>query len=183
LKQFENEFSQLEKKLQRNENITAEEKERRLRQLENLASKKLQLNSRFQNVVASSSRKQLFAASEKNEIYDNDESGDDSPIIDKNAPLETLSAEREQIIQQQDRSLETLSQAISRQKNIAIRIGNEVDSHNDILDNIGDQMDNTSARVSSTTRNVERFSERDSTLGYWMIILCLLGANIIVAII
>lgn len=179
IRQFENEFKQLERKLQvlgRQGKVTSDELERRTRQLEQIASKKVQIDSRFRNVSTSSSRNQLFQTAAKNEI------SDDDPILNSDVPVEVFRQEQQQIIRQQDDSLESLSKVISRQKNIAIRIGNEVDTQNDIIDNIADQMDTMSSRVSSTTRNVENVADKDSTYGYWMIIIILLVAIIIIGI-
>jgi syntaxin 8 len=118
-------------------------------------------------------------ASKRNQLISDDD--DDEPIIN-NAPIEQIRSEQKQIIRQQDDSLDNLSKAISRQKQIAIRIGGEVDRQNDILDDIADQMDQTSARVDSTTRGVVDVSQKDSTWSYWAIIITLFIAIIIVLI-
>ena len=179
IRQFENEHKQLERKLQvlsRQGKITSDELERRTRQLEQIASKKVQIDSRFRSASASSSRNQLFQTAAKNDIPDDD------PILDPEVPVEVFRQEQQQIIRHQDDSLDSLSKVISRQKNIALRIGNEVDTQNDIIDNIADQMDTMNSRVSSTTRNVENVADKDSTYGYWIVIILLFVAIIIVGI-
>lgn len=158
------------------------ERERRLRNLEQLSTKKIQLNARFQNTASSSTREKLFnEASSKDKLY-NDGVDDDEPIISSNASVQQLRSEQKQIIIEQDYSLDNLSRAISRQKDIAIKIGGEVERQNEILDDIGDMMENTNTRISSTTRGVEEVSRKDSTWTYWLIIICLLVAIIIVLI-
>lgn len=148
--------------------------------MEQLSTKKIQLNSRFQNIAGSSTRSQLFEeASQRNRL---NEISDDDPIIDSSTPVEILRTEQKQIIKQQDSSLDNLSKTISRQKDIAIRIGSEVDRQNDLLDDIADQMDNTNARMGSTTRGVEEVVRRDSTWSYWIIIISLFVAIIVVLI-
>lgn len=146
-----------------------------------MSTKKVQLNSRFQNSggsSSSSSRAQLLEdASRRNRIDDTD----DEPIINT-APVEVLRTEQKQIIKQQDHSLDNLSKTISRQKDIAIRIGSEVERQNDILDDLADQMDNTNARMGTTTRGVEEVARRDSTWSYWLIIISLFVAIILVLI-
>jgi syntaxin 8 len=179
IRQFENEFKQLERKLQvlgRQGKITSDELERRTRQLEQIASKKVQIDTRFRGATASSSRNQLFQTAARNEIPDDD------PILNSEVPVEVFRQEQQQIIRHQDDSLESLSKVISRQKNIALRIGNEVDQQNDIIDNIADQMDTMNSRVSSTTRTVENVADKDSTFGYWLVIVLLFVAIIIVGI-
>lgn len=121
LKQFENEYTHLDKKLQilfKNKKLTSDEKERRYRKLEHLASKKTKLDSRFQNTASSSTRTQLFEAA-KNKLYE-----DDEPILNNTTTsVEDFRTEQKQILKVQDDSLDNLSKVIARQKNIAIRIG------------------------------------------------------------
>lgn len=93
-----------------------------------------------------------------------------------------MTSEQKQIIQEQDNSLDNLSKSIGRQKDIAIKIGTEVSRQNDILDNLTDQMDNTSTRINSTTRDVVEVSRRDSTWSYWLVIVSLFVAIIVVLI-
>ena len=162
--------------------IVDAERERRLRNLEQLSTKKVQLNARFQNTAASSTRSQLFdESSRKNKLY-NDGTEDDEPIISSNASVEQLRSEQKQIIKEQDNSLDNLSKTISRQKEIAIRIGGEVERQNEILDDIGDMMESTNTRMGQTTRGVEEVSRKDSTWTYWLIIISLFVAIIVVII-
>lgn len=165
------------KGLTKNRSITDQESERRLRQLEVLASKKVQLDQRFQNTPASSSRQQLFDASgRQGQLFD-----DDVPMLE-NVDVETLRNDQTQILKEQDKGLENLSQVISRQKNMAIRIGNEIEDQNVIIDNIAEQMDSTVQRVNSETRHVEDVSMKDSTWSYWLIIISLFVCIIVVGI-
>lgn len=179
MKQFENEMSQLEKKLARSRSITEQERERRSRQLEVLASKKIQLDERFQNTPSSTSRAQLFEATGRNpRLFDDD----DEPMLDNNATVETLRSEQTQILKEQDRGLESLSQVIARQKKLALRIGTEIEDQNDIIDNITVQMDSTADRVNAETRHVETVTAKDSTWSLWLIIISLFVAIIVVGI-
>lgn len=185
LKQFENEMSQLEKKLNvlsKNRKVTDDERERRMRQLEVLASKKVKLDARFRNTPSSSSRTQLFEAAGRNTKLFDDDDDDDPMLADNSTPIETLRTEQTQILQQQDVGLESLSQVISRQKKLAMKIGTEIEEHNDIIDNIAVQMDHTSDRVNSETQHVEQVSAKDSTWSLWLMIIGLFVAIIIVGI-
>lgn len=171
-------LSQKLKGLTKNRSITDQESERRLRQLEVLASKKVQLDQRFQNTPASSSRQQLFDASgRQGQLFEDD----DVPMLN-NVDVETLRNDQTQILKEQDKGLENLSQVIARQKNMAIRIGNEIEDQNDIIDNIAVQMDNTVQRVNSETRHVETVSAKDSTWSYWLVIISLFVCIIVVGI-
>lgn len=172
-------MTQLERKLKQHRAITEDERERRSRQLEVLASKKVQLDLRFQNTPGNSSRSQLFEAAGRNhKLFDDDE---DDPML-STAPIEELRSEQKQILKEQDKGLENLSQVIARQKKLAMRIGTEIEDQNDIIDNIAVQIDHTSDRVSSETRHVSVVTEKDSTFSYWLIIIGLFIAIIIVGI-
>lgn len=177
-------MSQLDKKLKslgKNRLLTEQERERRARQLEVLATKKIQLDARFQNTPSSSSRTQLFEAAARNKNPFDDE--DDEPILDNQTNVETLRSEQQQIIKEQDKGLDNLSQVIARQKKMALRIGNEIEDQNVIIDNIADQMDHTVDRVDRETRHVEAVSEKDSTWSYWLVIIGMFVAIIVVGII
>lgn len=94
-----------------------------------------------------------------------------------------MRSEQKQIIKEQDNSLDNLSKTIGRQKDIALRIGSEVERQNDILDNIGDQLESTSIRMGSTTQGVEEITRKEgSALSYWLIIISLFIAIIVVLI-
>ena len=175
-------MTQLEKKLKvsaKNGSITEQERERRMRQLEVLATKKVQLDDRFQTTQSSTARSQLFEATRNTKLFDDDE---DEPMLENGASIETLRNEQTQILQEQDKGLESLSQVISRQKKMAMRIGTEIEDQNEIIDNIAVQMDHTSDRVNSETRHVEAVSDKDSNCSYWLIIIGLFGAIIVVGI-
>ena len=107
LKQFENELSQLEKKLQlllKNYSITESEHERRIRELERLCTEKVQIDMKFQNSPASNSRSQLLSeATQRQALFDDD----DDSILTNTAPMETLRSEQIQILDQQDKELLT----------------------------------------------------------------------------
>lgn len=150
-----------------------------MRQLEVLASKKVQLDERFRNTPGSTTRTQLFEATKNVKFFDEDE---DEPMLENTTSIEILRSEQTQILKEQDQGLENLSQVISRQKKLAMRIGNEIEDQNDIIDTIAVQMDSTSERVNSETRHVEIVSEKDSTWSYWLVIIGLFVAIIVVGI-
>lgn len=168
---------QLEKKLRgKNRTITEPETERRLRELELLASEKIKLDDAFRNTPGSSSRDQLFDKHAK--LFDDD---DDELVVDK-VSVEAYRSEQTNIMRQQDAGLENLSQVIARQKKLALKIGNEIEDQNEIIENIASQIDSTAESVAAETRHVERVSEKDSTWSYWLVILCLFIAIIVVGI-
>ena len=81
---------------------------------------------------------------------------------------------------EQDRGLEVLDEIIIRQKNLARGIGTEIDVQNEIIDDIGDNMDQTNERLIRNTRNIKKISLKSDTCFYWIIIILLFIANLVV---
>jgi len=92
-----------------------------------------------------------------------------------------LRQQQYQVIEEQDRGLEALSQVISRQKQIATVIGEEVDYQNDLIDDITDHVDRTRDRLVGETGRVRAIDRKDNTCGYWVIIIILLVIIVIIA--
>lgn len=182
LKQFGSELEQLNKKLSYiSSSLTSAEAERRQRQVEGLQSKLVQLQRQFSSVEASTERASLFASG-SSRLFDDD---DDDPALIKPESSYTVSdlrAQQTRILEDQNEGLEALSKVISRQKELATRIGGEVDRHNDILDDLATTMETTDARLDRETRQIGVVTVQDSTWGYWTIIGILAAAIIIVAI-
>ncbi|CAH1992286.1 unnamed protein product [Acanthoscelides obtectus] len=99
------------------------------------------------------------------------------------ASVSDMRSNQKNMLKEQENGLENLSQIISRQKDIAHTISNEVDYHNEILDDLGAQMDRTDTRVRSETQHIGVVSEKDNTCGYWIVIILLLISIVTVAII
>lgn len=182
LKQLGSELEQLNKKLSYiSSSLTSAEAERRQRQVEGLQSKLVQLQRQFSSVEASAERASLFASG-SSRLFDDD---DDDPALIKPESSYTvadLRAQQTRILEDQNEGLDALSKVISRQKELATRIGGEVDRHNDILDDLSTTMETTDARLDRETRQIGVVTVQDSTWGYWTIIGILAAAIIIVAI-
>ncbi|GAM21962.1 hypothetical protein SAMD00019534_051370, partial [Acytostelium subglobosum LB1] len=82
---------------------------------------------------------------------------------------------------EQDKILDTLSYSITRQKELAIAIGNEAESQGVLLDDINDHVDSTSARLRNATKSVVRLTQDAKTTGLWATICFLIIALIIVS--
>lgn len=91
-----------------------------------------------------------------------------------------LKTRQEDELAAQDKGLDSLHDVIVRQKRIAEVIGNEVGVQNEILDDLGDNMDQTRQRLVDTTQNIRIMGRRDKgTWKYWLVIV-LLGVAIVV---
>ncbi|KAG4078693.1 hypothetical protein HA402_015283 [Bradysia odoriphaga] len=186
LKQLSGELEQLDQKLEQNSvtgKMTVGESKRRKFQLETLQSKLIGLETQFRNVDGPSSRSQLLQGSSS--LWDDDDD-DDVPIVNSNPStnpqsVQSLRQQQIRILDDQNQGLESLSKIISRQKDLALKIGDEVDLQNDIIDDLAVDMERTDSRINSETRHVGVVTRTDSTWGYWLTIILLFVAIIIVA--
>lgn len=186
LKQYMYEVDQLKLNLLYSNALTFEEKERRQRLVENLESKSVQLQQQFRVSKLQQERSALLDDPSEGESSSwLDDSDTDKPLLgDEFVPsVDTLRHDQKRILDEQDRGLDNLSKVISRQKGIAITIGNEVDLHNELLDDISTRMDSTNTSIQRESVQVRVISERDNTCGYWIIIIILFIAIAILAII
>ncbi|XP_053952822.1 syntaxin-8 [Anastrepha ludens] len=184
LKQFEGEVKELKQKLRLLEDaqsIAPEEVILRKQQVDALQTQLAQVHRKITQDT-NWERAELFAQSP----VDTDRAGGSTEnafptnnVSDVNA----LKQRQIDILERQNRGLEILSQTISRQKNLASQLGQEVGNQNDILDNLADTMERVDAHVHVETGNISEVDRRDSTWGYWLIIIVLFVAIIIVAVV
>ena len=87
---------------------------------------------------------------------------------------------KEDALADQDKGLDLLHEVIVRNKNIAQNIQSEVQTHNDIIDDIDEGLERTTQRLITTTRTVETVSQRDKVWKYWLAIFFLLVVIIVI---
>ena len=85
-----------------------------------------------------------------------------------------------EMIEQQNSGLENLANVISRQKELAVGIGREVEHHNDLIEDITVMADHTHDRLRRETNQVQAIDRKAGTCYYWIVIIGL--AVLIVAI-
>lgn len=115
-----------------------QETERRQRQIEQLQSKYIQLQTQFTNASGETTRIDLFQSTTpsgpSNSIWENDDDGDYDDVRPlgrgKNYSVQDLRKQQTKILDDQNEGLEALSKVIARQKNLALQIGDEVDVQN-----------------------------------------------------
>ena len=76
--------------------------------------------------------------------------------------------------------LDALAEVLARQKTIGLTIGDEVETQNEMLDDIHDNVESVRGRVARETRNVERVDRKDKTWWLWLIMVLLLLAIVII---
>ncbi|EDV40460.1 uncharacterized protein Dana_GF10519 [Drosophila ananassae] len=132
-----------------------------------------EINEKFVN----SSRSNVLAASpgvSSPSVWQDQGSG--------NAPMDvdTLKLRQAEMLENQNRGLDALSATLSRQRVLATQLGNEVEDQNNILDNLADAMDRVENGVQRETQSIGQVNRRDSTWGYWLVIIALFVAIIVV---
>ncbi|CAB4054925.1 STX8 [Lepeophtheirus salmonis] len=75
------------------------------------------------------------------------------------------------IMMEQDKGLDALHNVIRRQKEMAHAIGNEVNTQNELLDDIEDGIDRTRERLINTTETARNINSKGGTCKYWSIII------------
>lgn len=190
MRQYSSEVQQLKIKVEeasKQRNITAEEAERRTRQIEQLQSKDVQIQRLFnaRNTDLTMTRTALMAPNSSafadigTTSWGIDD--DDDRPLDVHVTIEDIQIQKKRLMEEQEQGLEELSKVITRQKHIAQAIHGEVDHHNEIIDDLADHVDRTDERLIEGTRAVQDLSKKDRTCGYWVVIV-LLFISIIVAI-
>ncbi|XP_044736301.1 syntaxin-8 [Chrysoperla carnea] len=201
LKQYSGQIEQLKQKNDKASmyrTITSEEYERRTRQIELLQSKFVYMNSLFNEQhkdqsKLSEERSNLFGdtTASKNVrdlgTVDWGTGEEDTSIATaSNAQIYSVAdikRTQQQLLEEQNKGLDHLSEIISRQKNIAETIHTEVGLQNEIIDDLADNMDRTHNRIRTETQNIRIIDRKDSTWGYWLIIISLFFCIVIVEII
>ncbi|KAL7733730.1 hypothetical protein ACLKA6_011462 [Drosophila palustris] len=92
---------------------------------------------------------------------------------------ESLKQMQAHILEEQNRGLEALSATISRQRDMAIVVGDEVETQNNILDNLSNAMDRVDNGLQRETQSIGQINRTDSTWGYWLVIIGLFIAIIV----
>lgn len=109
--------------------------------------------------------------------------GDDVADDDDTACLlsnDELRQEQRRVIREQDEGLDALADILARQKTIGLTIGDEVDTQNEMLDDIRENVENVHGRVVRETRNIDRVDRKDRTWWLWLIMVLLLIAIVVI---
>lgn len=92
---------------------------------------------------------------------------------------------QEEALRAQDEGLDSLGEAIARQKRLAEAIGGEAEAQVELLDEMDDDMDRVTHSLRRTTAEIRQIAEGrgvagDSNGKYWAVIIALLVAIIVV---
>lgn len=175
MKKFQERVQNLQDRLNVASTISEQERSRRQRLVDELNTRFLQIENSLKNSSSSNVRHELFGPTPVASVR---------PYTDSPEPQETVQDMKqfhEQLKREQDKGLDVLDEIITRQKTLVRGIGNQIDVQNEILDDIGDNMETTNVKLVRTTRNVQRVSRKADSCWYWIIIILLLIAIVVVA--
>lgn len=164
--------------------IMLSETDRRQNLIDDLLTKEKQLNATFKGDVTEpgSSRSTLIA--------DGGGAGQGSSnpwLVNETEETQGLSFgeikdQQQRIIEAQDAGLDALAAVISRQKMMGQEIGNELDEHNEIIDDLAHLVDKTDSRIRNETQRVKRVETKSASCGMLVVIVLLLIAIVVVAV-
>ncbi|XP_063241756.1 syntaxin-8 [Bacillus rossius redtenbacheri] len=190
MKQYEVEVKQLRNKLaslSASQTITSQEAERRMRQVEQLESQQIQIQRLFIDREPGSSLMQrpgrVFADVGSTGWGLDHVDEDERTQSEQHMSVDQLQQQQRRLLQDQEQGLEVLSSVISRQKEIAQTIGNEVDLQNEIIDDLAEYIDRTDTRLLDETQQIKIIDRKDRTCWYWVVIIVLFVSIVIVAIV
>lgn len=179
LNQFNSQVKELRTKLDViRGSLTREEAERRVRQVEILESRRIRLQSEFMDLGAvDRDRSELVGG--PSSVWQEGTGQNQSEGL-KNYSTDQLVEQRKKILAEQEEGLENLSKIISRQKEIAVKIHEEVENQNELLDDIGNGMEGVDTRIHEEIGHIRQVGGRPSYCGYYLLILGLIVLLIVV---
>jgi syntaxin 8 len=163
--------------------ITQRECDRRSNMLDDLVTKQKQIDLAFKNEDQRSvTRSSLFSGSAFADDWGHSNTNAAGVSgYDNDLGLDQIRIQQRQMIEEQDQGLDALSRVVTRQKQIAIDIGNEVTDQNEILDDINDHMDHTNTRLLREKHHIKIVDRKSGTCWMWIVIVLLAVAIIVIA--
>lgn len=161
--------------------ITQREAERRQSLLDELETKDRQLHTMFSGNgggTTDSARMGLLGGGATGASSWLEEEPEDT----RGRSFADLRQQQKSIIQEQDAGLEVLSSIIARQKQMGHAIGNELETQNEIIDDLTNLVEDTDGRIRRTTKSVSVVQTKSANCGMLVVIVLLLIAIIVVAV-
>merc|ERR1719345_73363 len=163
--------------------ITDAEYSRRQNQLSTLKGRFDDLNSKF----SAGSSQGGGMNDGRNALFGGHESSGRAPYRDEPEAFRGNDAggimgQQQHIMREQDQGLDLISQSIARQKEMAFKIGDEIEDQNEMLDDLNEGMDNTNRRLLRETEHVVQVTNAAKSGGYCCCIFLLIVAIIVVGV-
>lgn len=163
--------------------ITDREAERRQDMIDQLATKERRLKAAFveESVQTDYGRGSLLDTGSSRGFSSDPWSADVESDNTRNKGVNELVQQQHQIIAEQDRGLDALSEAIQRQKLIGHVISDEVDTQNEIIDDLHGSVENTNRRLIREDAHVRKVTAKSSNCAMMIIIVLLIIVIVVVA--
>uniref|UniRef100_A0A023GJH5 Putative syntaxin-8 n=1 Tax=Amblyomma triste TaxID=251400 RepID=A0A023GJH5_AMBTT len=164
--------------------ITSGEVERRQYMVNALLNKGREMDALLANKAPASGqagRKELFGTELASVAVSEGGWNGEETEATQHLTVGEIREQQQRVLREQDRGLEGLSHVLGRQKEMAIGFNEELDLHNEIIDDIADHTDRMRDRLIRETKNVAIVDKKSGTCWYWVIIVLLMVAIIVVA--
>ncbi|XP_071040972.1 syntaxin-8 isoform X2 [Parasteatoda tepidariorum] len=155
--------------------------ERRERLIDGLNNKNTQINDAFSGREEGGNRQALLGAemvTASTNVW-----GMEEDERTRDLSFNEIKEQQLMAIQEQDKGLDTLHDVVVQQKHMAANIGQELDLQNEIIDDIVEHADNTRERLIKETRHVAIVDRKSGECCYWVIIVLLFIAIVVIAVI
>lgn len=167
--------------------VTDAEFSRRQNQLSTLKGRCSDLQSKFgRGIDANESGSGMD--NQRNALFGGRESGtarrpyQDEPESFRGNDQDGIMQSQRQVMREQDQGLDMISQSVSRIKNMGLKIGDEIEDQNEMLDDLNDGMDRTNERLLKETDHVKEVTDKAKAGGYCCCIFLLVVAIIVVGV-
>lgn len=186
LKQYASDVSRLEAGLNSDSmtsQITSAEVERRQYMMNILANKKQEVEALLNEKAGlhAAGRSALFGTDLASVRTSEGGWNGDETEATQDLSVDQIRQKQQMAIREQDQGLENLSHVIGRQKQMALGFNDELTLHNEIIDDIADHTDRVNQRLIRETKNVVIVDRKAGTCGYWVVIVLLMIAIVVVA--
>lgn len=125
---------------------------------------------------AQANRAALFADQER---YRDEPEAPDQTDLDN----QQIHAYHKQVLQDQDAQLDTLGQSIGRQRMLGIQMGNELDEHNELLDDVERGVDRHSNTLTGAQKRLSHIARKSRDNWNWITITILIIVLVLLIII
>ncbi|XP_037562557.1 LOW QUALITY PROTEIN: syntaxin-8-like [Dermacentor silvarum] len=162
--------------------ITTGEVERRQYMANTLLTKGRELDALLMSKAPTAGQpgRQELLGTELSSVSEGGWNGEETEAT-QNLNVGEIREQQQRILREQDRGLEGLSHVLGRQKEMAIGFNEELNLHNEIIDDISEHTDRMRERLIRETKNVTIVDKKSGTCWYWVVIVLLMVAIIVVA--
>lgn len=185
LRRFSQDINTLRQQLMRASSgyhITSREADRRQGLLDNLLAKDKILNEAFKRDITYTAPERASLLSSNTAGFGTDSWAMESEET-KGMNIDDIRSQQQLVIKEQDQGLEVLSSVIARQKQMGETIGDELEQHNEIIDDLTRHVQKTDDRIGRETRHIRKVGEKAKDCAFYIIIITLLIAIVVIAVI